>query len=153
MSKFRRILHLMILLAILVRIPLKNHKATKLAFNAGPSFKCRYAGGRFWPVYIVAIPHHMDERSSHHCSRESSWVSQNILLEGLNQFHGANLALNSDVDQTTFRKVTKHSTHDRQEVSHFPAGDHKAARNRHDSTTHTNMKHNLQKRPTKKTPP
>ena len=117
--------------------------------------------------FIVAIPHQlkkklqhrmqlsesMDERSSHHCSRESSWVSQNILLEGLNQFHDANLALNSDVDQTTFRKVTKHSTHDRQEVSHFPAGDHKAARNRHDSTTHTNMKHNLQKRPTKETPP
>ena len=28
-------------------------------------------------------------------------VSKNILLEGLNRFHGANLALNSDVDQDT----------------------------------------------------
>ena len=27
-------------------------------------------------------------------------VSKNILLEGLNQFHGANQALNSDVDQS-----------------------------------------------------
>ena len=35
-------------------------------------------------------------------------VSKNILLEGLNQFHGANLALNSDVDQDTFGKVTKY---------------------------------------------
>ena len=26
-------------------------------------------------------------------------VNKNILLEGLNKFHGANLALNSDVDQ------------------------------------------------------
>ena len=44
-------------------------------------------------------------------------VSKNILLEGLNQFHGANLALNSDVDQDTFRKVTKHNKHDSQEVN------------------------------------
>ena len=28
-------------------------------------------------------------------------VSKNILLEGLNRFHGANLTLNSDVDQDT----------------------------------------------------
>ena len=28
-------------------------------------------------------------------------VSKNILLEGLNQFHGANLTLKSDVDQDT----------------------------------------------------
>ena len=68
------------------------------------------------------------------------WHSQyNILLEGLNQFHGANLALNSDVDQDTFGKVTKHNKHDRQEVSPFPAADHKATRNNHKSTTHTNM--------------
>ena len=63
-----------------------------------------------------------------------------ILLEGLNQFLGANLALSSGVG--TFGKVTKHSKHNSQEVSPFPAGDHKAIRNRHDSTTHTNMKHN-----------
>ena len=60
----------------------------------------------------------------------------NILLESLNQFHGANLALSSDVDQDTFGKVTKHKKHkihDSQEVSPFPAGDHKALRNRHDT--------------------
>ena len=28
-------------------------------------------------------------------------VSKNILLEDLNRFHGANLTLNSDVDQDT----------------------------------------------------
>ena len=69
-------------------------------------------------------------------------VSKNVLLEGLNQFHGANLTLNSDEDQDTFGKVTKHSKHDSQVVSPFPAGDHKATRNRYDITTHTNMKHN-----------
>ena len=53
-------------------------------------------------------------------------VSKNILLEGLNQFHGANLALNSDVDEDIFGKVTKHNKHDSQEVSSFPAGDQKA---------------------------
>ena len=50
-------------------------------------------------------------------------VSKNILLEGLNQFRGANPALNSDVDQDTFGRVTKHKKHDSQEVSSFPAGD------------------------------
>ena len=69
-------------------------------------------------------------------------ASKNTPLEGLNQFHGANLALNCDVDQDTFGKVTKHNKHDSQKVSPFPAGDHKATRNRHDSTTRTNMKHN-----------
>ena len=33
--------------------------------------------------------------------------SLNILLDGLNQCHGANLALNSDVDQVTLGKVKK----------------------------------------------
>ena len=45
------------------------------------------------------------------------------------------------MDQETFGKVTKHNKHDSQEVSPFPAGDHKATRNRH--TTHTKMKHKL----------
>ena len=35
-------------------------------------------------------------------------VSKNVLLEGLSQFHGANLVLNSDVDQDTFGKMTKY---------------------------------------------
>ena len=43
-------------------------------------------------------------------------VSKNILLEGLNQFHGANLALYSDVGQDTFGKVKKHNKHDSQHV-------------------------------------
>ena len=33
-------------------------------------------------------------------------VSKTILLEGLNQFHSANLAIYSDVDQHTIGKVT-----------------------------------------------
>ena len=57
-------------------------------------------------------------------------------MEGLNQFNGANLTLNSDVGQDTFGKVTQHNKHNSQEVSPFPAGDHKATRNRHDITTH-----------------
>ena len=69
-------------------------------------------------------------------------VSKNILLEGLNQFHGANFAFNLDVDNDTFGKVTKHNKYDSQEVSPFPAGDHKATTKKHDTTTHTNMKHN-----------
>ena len=44
-------------------------------------------------------------------------VSKNILLEGLNQFHGANLILDSDVDKGTFGKSTKHNTHDSQEAN------------------------------------
>ena len=35
-------------------------------------------------------------------------VSKHISLEGLNQFYGTNLALDSDVDQDTFGKVTYH---------------------------------------------
>ena len=46
-------------------------------------------------------------------------VSKNILLEGLNQFHGANHTLDSDVGQDTFGKVTKQNTHDSHEVSPF----------------------------------
>ena len=68
-------------------------------------------------------------------------VSKNILLEGSNKFHGANLSLDSDVDQDTFGKVIKHNKYDSQEVSRFPAGGHKATRNIHGSTTHINMKH------------
>ena len=60
-------------------------------------------------------------------------VSINILLECLNQFHGANLALNSDVAQDTFWKVIKHNKHDSQEVSPCPAGDTKATSLKSDS--------------------
>ena len=38
-------------------------------------------------------------------------------MVGLNQFYGANLTLNSDVDQKTFGKVTKHNKHDSQEAA------------------------------------
>ena len=75
------------------------------------------------------------------------------LVYKLKKIIGSNLALNSDVDQDTFGKVTKNNKHDSQEVSPFPAGDHKATRNRHDISTHTNMKHNKQKRSTKEAPP
>ena len=44
-------------------------------------------------------------------------VSKTILRESLNQFNGASLALNSDLDQDTFEKVTKLNKHDRQEVT------------------------------------
>ena len=64
--------------------------------------------------------------------------SVKYFTEGLNQFHGANLALNSDVDPDTIRRVTKNNKHGSQKVSPCPPGDHKATRNRHDSTTHTN---------------
>ena len=50
-----------------------------------------------------------------------------MLLEGLNQFHGANLSINSDADQDTFWKVTKHNKHNNQEVSTFPKGTSTAA--------------------------
>ena len=42
-------------------------------------------------------------------------------------------------------KLTEDTTNESQEVSPFPAGDHKATRNRHLSKTHTNMKHNSEK--------
>ena len=79
----------------------------------------------------------------HKRSTALEWLVK-IITGGLkpDQFQGANLALNSDVDQDTFGKATKHTKHDSQEVTPFPAGDHKATRNRYDSTTHTNMKHN-----------
>ena len=97
-------------------------------------------------------------------------VSKNILLEGFIQFHGANLAINSDVYQDTLGKVTKHNitiakrsalvhqvttglqgtdttgqhTQDHtnliqesQEVSPFPAGDHKATISRQESMANT----------------
>ena len=65
-------------------------------------------------------------------------VSKNYLLEGLNHFQGTILAIDPDVDQDIFGKVTKHNKLD----NSFQAGDHKSTKKRHDSTTHTNMKHN-----------
>ena len=50
--------------------------------------------------------------------------------------------LDSNVEQDTFGKVTKHNTHDSQEISPFPTSDHKATKNRHNITTHTIMNHN-----------
>ena len=37
----------------------------------------------------------------HKRSTALEWSVKNILLEGLNRFHGANLTLNSDTDQDT----------------------------------------------------
>ena len=60
------------------------------------------------------------------------------------------------MDQDTNGEVTKtqeNTTLESQYVSPFPAGDHKAAMNRQDSITKTNMKHNQQKRSKKEVPP
>ena len=48
-------------------------------------------------------------------------VSKYILPENLNQFHGANLALDAYVDQDTFGKVTKHNAHDSRKGKPFPS--------------------------------
>ena len=53
-----------------------------------------------------------------------SWSLHPYLL--LYQFHGANLALSSNVDYDTFGKMTKHNKHDSQEVCPFLAGDNEA---------------------------
>ena len=86
---------------------------------------------------------HKTENNTKRSTKEvPPWNGQkNVLLEGLNQFNGANLTLDPDVDQDTFGKVTKHNTHNSQEVNPFPAGDHKATKSRHGITTHTNMMH------------
>ena len=45
------------------------------------------------------------------------------------------------------QNTSKHHIHECQEFRPFPAGDHKAARNRHDSMTrNTNKKHGPQKK-------
>ena len=73
-------------------------------------------------------------------------VSKNILLEGLNQFYGANLAFNFNVNQDVFGKVIKHNTHDNQGASPFPAGDHKATRNRQDICSLWKLSHTVSNR-------
>ena len=56
-------------------------------------------------------------------------------------FNGTNITLSSDVDQDTYGKMTKHNTQESQGTSPFSAGDHKAAGNRKDNLTKTNMKY------------
>ena len=74
--------------------------------------------------------HKTEQKHKRSTKEVPPWNGQlNILLEGLNQIYGANLALNSDVDQKTFGKVAKLNKHDSQEVSPFPTGDHKATGN------------------------
>ena len=46
--------------------------------------------------------------------------------------------LTQDTVWESDRKTRKHHIQDSQEVSPFPTGDHKATRNRHDSTVKTN---------------
>ena len=43
------------------------------------------------------------------------------MLDGFNQFHGANLAINSDVDQDTFGQVTKHNKKRQPRGQPFPS--------------------------------
>ena len=57
------------------------------------------------------------------CLALGYWFLRCLAAKVLNQFYGANLTLDSDVDQDTFGKVTKHNTHHSQEISPFPAGD------------------------------
>ena len=59
----------------------------------------------------ATINRHTRKHNKHACNRNNmndpqkkyclGTVSKNISLEGLNQFHGANLTLSSDVDQDT----------------------------------------------------
>ena len=47
-------------------------------------------------------------------------------------FNSTNITLSPDVDQDTYGKQTKtqkHNTQENEEVKHYPACDHKAARN------------------------
>ena len=69
-------------------------------------------------------------------------------------FNGTNLTLSSYVDQDIWesdKKARKQHTREKQEVSPFLAGDHKAARNRQDSIIKTNKKHRYHKESTKST--
>ena len=49
--------------------------------------------------------------------------------------------LTKDTIWESGKNTRKHHTQESQEVSPFPAGDHKAARNRQDIITNTNTKH------------
>ena len=51
------------------------------------------------------------------------------------------------------QNTRKHHTQESQNVSSFPAGDHKAARNRQESIRKTDMEHKQQKGSTKEAPP
>ena len=50
------------------------------------------------------------------------------------------------------KSTRKHNTRESHEVSLFPAGDHKTARNRQDCIIKINMKHNYEKDPQKALP-
>ena len=50
-----------------------------------------------------SITNKNDPQKKHHLGT----VSKILLVEGLNQFHSANLTLNSDVDQDTFMDIHK----------------------------------------------
>ena len=53
--------------------------------------------------------HKTEQKHKRSTKEVPPWNGQsNILLEGLTQFHCANLTLNSDVDQNTFGKVIQH---------------------------------------------
>ena len=47
------------------------------------------------------VPHLTQDTNDPQNKYRLGTVSKNILLEGLNRFHGANLTLSSDVDQNT----------------------------------------------------
>ena len=58
--------------------------------------------------------------------------------------------LTQDSTWESDKNTRKHHTQKSLDVSPFPAGDHKAARNRQDSMTKANTKHNNKKDPQKK---
>ena len=66
------------------------------------------------------------EISSFPAGDHKAHINRRAQRHSLNQFHGANLTLDSDVDQDKFGKVTSHNTHDSKEVSPFPAVYHKS---------------------------
>ena len=139
------------------RIPMgkwQTHRRHHKREPRGQPFPSRWPQSTYKQTRTKHSKHKTEQKHKRSTKEVPPWNGQlNILLEGLNQFYGANLTHATDVDQDTFGKVTKHNTHTSQEVSPFPAGDHKATKNRHDITTHTNMKHYLQKRSTKEAPP
>ena len=62
-------------------------------------------------------------------SKNQEWIQSSTTPDG------------GDTTWESDRNTWKHHTQEIQEVSPFPAGDHKAARNRQDSITKTNTKH------------
>ena len=92
------------------RIP--HEKVTKIQLNitkAEMSALSQHVTTRQqWPDAEVCQTQDIDNTNDPQKKYRLGTVSKNVLLEGLNQFHVANLAFTSDVDQDTVEKLTKH---------------------------------------------